>query len=53
MLYIMLGTIIFLLTFIALGSMNDSEGESTFIMGMVINVILGIVLGTIYYFFFR
>ena len=54
MLYIMLGIIIFLLTFCVLGvSLPDNEKGSGFIftMGLVINVILGIVLGIIYFFF--
>ena len=50
----MLGIIIFLLTFCVLGvSLPDNEKGSGFIftMGLVINVILGIVLGIIYFFF--
>lgn len=54
MLYLMLGTIIFLLTFCALGSVTpDAYKDDAHIMGWVVNIFLAIILGGIYYFFLR
>lgn len=50
----MLGVVIFLLTFCALGSITpDEEKNEAFMMGWFVNIFLAIVLGVIYYFFFR
>ena len=54
MLYIMLGFIIVLLTFVAVGSVaadNDKEGART--MGIVFSVAIAAVLGAAYFFLGR
>ena len=54
MLYVMLGTIIILLTFCAVGSgTSDDDKGAVFLISSVISVlIIGVLLG-VYYFFFR
>jgi hypothetical protein len=54
MLYIMLGTIIFLLTFCAVGGITpDEEKNVAYTMSWIIGIVLIVVLGAVYYFFFR
>lgn len=54
MLYIMLGIIIVLLTFNAVGSTSaDNDKEGARIMGTFFAAIMAIVLSALYFFFFR
>ena len=52
MLYIMLGVIIFLLTFCAVGSAAREDEKGVVIMfGILVNIFIACILGGVYYFF--
>lgn len=59
MIYVMLGIIIFLLTFCAIGSFStDYQKENNslslaFILGLAINIVLGGLLLAVYFIFFK